>query len=68
MNIVYFGTPEFALPALDALAAAEKENSLFKIKAVVTQPDKKKGRAAKKLTPSPVKECAQEKYSLTVLE
>ncbi len=46
------GTPNFAVPALDALHA-HGEN----IVAVVTQPDRPKGRG-RKLTPSPVKKLA----------
>lgn len=44
------GTPEFALPSLKALLESE-----HKLLAVVTQPDRLKGRG-KKLAPSPVKE------------
>lgn len=43
------GTPQFAVPALDALVAAGHEIAL-----VVTQPDRPKGRG-RKLTPSAVK-------------
>lgn len=39
MKIVFMGTPDFSVPALDALYAAGHE-----IAAVVTQPDKPKGR------------------------
>ena len=52
MKIVFLGTPDFAVPALDALWRAGHE-----ILAVVTQPDKPKGRSGK-LTPPPVKEWA----------
>ncbi len=45
------GTPEFALPSLRALIEKEK------VVAVVTQPDRPKGRG-KVLTPPPVKELA----------
>lgn len=48
MRIVYFGTPELAVPALTAVA----EN--HDVIAVVSQPDKPKGRS-KKLAPPPVK-------------
>lgn len=50
MNIVFMGTPDFAVPCLKALVESG-ENVL----AVFTQPDKPKGRGYK-LTPSPVKE------------
>ena len=61
MKIVFMGTPDFAVGALEALIKAGHE-----IVAVVTQPDKAKGRSDK-LTFSPVKECAI-KYGLTVLQ
>lgn len=51
MNIVYMGTPDFAVPALEKLI--KKHN----VTAVVTQPDKPKGRG-KKIIFSPVKELA----------
>lgn len=52
MNIVFMGTPDFAVPCLKALVESG-ENVL----AVFTQPDKPKGRGYK-LAPSPVKEKA----------
>lgn len=52
MKIVFMGTPDFAKGALEALIAAGHE-----ITAVVTQPDKAKGRS-KQLQYPPVKECA----------
>ena len=52
MKIVFMGTPDFAVGALEALIKAGHE-----ISAVVTQPDKAKGRSGK-LMPPPVKECA----------
>lgn len=54
MKIVFMGTPDFAVGALKALIQAGHE-----IVAVVTQPDKAKGRSDK-LIFSPVKECAVE--------
>lgn len=48
MRLVFAGTPEVALPALDALVASEHE-----VVAVVTRPDAKAGRG-KKLVASPV--------------
>lgn len=50
MKIVYMGTPDFAVPALAALA-----ESGYEVAGVVTQPDKPKGRS-KTLVPTPVKE------------
>ena len=52
LKIVYMGTPDFAVPPLQAL----QENG-FQVLAVVTQPDRPKGRG-RKLTPPPVKETA----------
>lgn len=46
------GTPDFSVPTLEALLASEHE-----VAAVVTQPDKPKGRG-KEIHMSPVKECA----------
>ena len=54
MNVVFMGTPEFAVPSLRSLAT-----STHKIIAVVTQPDRPKGRS-KIPCPSPVKEAALE--------
>ena len=51
MNIVFMGTPVFAVPSLEKLI----DN--FSVSAVVTQPDKKKGRGNKVLY-SAVKETA----------
>jgi methionyl-tRNA formyltransferase len=53
LRIVFMGTPELARVTLQALAAEDG----FQIIAVVTQPDKPKGRDLK-LGPSPVKEFA----------
>ena len=60
MNVVFMGTPEFAVPTLEALV---KEHN---VTAVVTQPDKPKGRG-KKMMFSAVKEKALE-YGLTVYQ
>jgi len=54
MKIVFFGTPEFAVPSLKRLLSQPD----FEVLAVVTQPDKKRGRGSK-VTPSPVKAMAQ---------
>lgn len=53
-RIVYLGTPEFALPALKALAETDHD-----IQLVVTQPDRPSGRG-RKLTPPPVKVLAEQ--------
>ena len=52
LRIIYMGTPEFAVPSLQILV----ENG-FNIVAVVTAPDKPKGRG-QKLATSPVKDYA----------
>ncbi len=52
MNVVYMGTPEFAVPPLQAII-----NANHTVAGVFTQPDKPKGRGYV-LTPPPVKECA----------
>lgn len=52
MKIVFMGTPDFSVEALEALIRAGHE-----ITAVVTQPDKARGRSGS-LQYSPVKECA----------
>ncbi len=52
MKIVYMGTPDFAVAPLEALLDAG-----YEVSAVVTQPDKQKGRG-KAVQMSPVKECA----------
>ena len=52
MKVIYMGTPDFAVPAADAILKAG-----HKILAVFTQPDKAKGRSGKLIFP-PVKEWA----------
>jgi methionyl-tRNA formyltransferase len=49
MRLAFMGTPEFAVPTLDALLAAGHE-----VAAVYTQPPRPGGRRGKELTPSPV--------------
>ena len=61
MKIVFMGTPYFAVGTLHALAESEHE-----ILAVVTQPDKPKGRG-KALQPTPVKEEAL-RYGIPVYQ
>lgn len=53
MKIIFMGTPDFAAASLEALIASRHE-----IQAVVTQPDKPKGRKGE-LTPLPVKVIAK---------
>ncbi|TAM59570.1 MAG: methionyl-tRNA formyltransferase [Rhodanobacter sp.] len=52
MRLVFAGTPEFAVPCLDACRASGAA-----VVAVYTQPDRPAGRG-RKLTPSPVKQAA----------
>ncbi len=54
LRIIYMGTPEFAVPTLQELVKHG-----FNIVAVITAPDKPKGRG-RKPAPSPVKEAALE--------
>jgi methionyl-tRNA formyltransferase len=50
MKIVFFGTPQFAIPTIEKLL----NHTEFEVLGVVTQPDKRRGRG-NKLIPSPVK-------------
>lgn len=61
IRIVFMGTPEFAVPCLKTLIESGEN-----VAAVVTQPDKPKGRG-KILTPAPVKELAL-KRNIQVLQ
>ena len=53
MRILFMGTPDFAVPSLEALVAAGHD-----VCGAFTQPDKPKNRGMK-LQPPPVKLCAQ---------
>ncbi|HXL54573.1 MAG TPA: methionyl-tRNA formyltransferase [Gemmatimonadales bacterium] len=53
MRVVFFGTPEFAVPSLQALLGEG-----FDVVAVVTQPDKPQGRSRSTAVPTPVKTAA----------
>lgn len=53
-SLIFLGTPEFALPALQKLVEADAP-----ILQVITQPDRPKGRG-KKVAPSPVKILAEQ--------
>lgn len=53
MKILFMGTPDFAVPSLEALVAAGHQ-----VVGVFSQPDKPKNRGMK-LLPTPVKVCAQ---------
>ena len=54
MRIVFMGTPDFAVPSLEALIEAGHQ-----VVGVFSQPDKPVGRHQNKLQPPPVKVCAQ---------
>lgn len=60
-KLVFMGTPDFAVPALQAVHAAGHDIAL-----VVTQPDRPKGRG-RKVEPPPVKK-ASEKLGLAVTQ
>ncbi len=51
-RIIFMGTPDFAVPSLEGLIQSQDD-----VVAVVTQPDRQKGRG-KKITPPPVKQAA----------
>jgi methionyl-tRNA formyltransferase len=62
MRILFWGTPDFAVPPLRALLGEGHD-----VVAVVTQPDKPRGRSRTQLDPSPVKVVALEE-GLPVLQ
>ena len=53
-KVIFMGTPDFAVPCLEALAASD----VFEVVMVVTQPDRPKGRGLVMVAP-PVKEAAK---------
>jgi methionyl-tRNA formyltransferase len=55
IKLIFWGTPQFAVPALARLL----EDSSFEVVGVVTQPDKRRGRGSH-LIPSPIKQLALE--------
>lgn len=61
MKIIFMGTPEFAIPSLQAIWESSHE-----VLAVVTAPDKPVGRGLK-IKPSPVKQLALD-YEIPVLQ
>lgn len=61
MNILFMGTPDFAVGALEAVIQAG-----HRVVCAVTQPDKPKGRG-KELQMTPVKQCAL-KYNIPVFQ
>lgn len=61
MNVVFFGTPEFAVPALERLIA-----SPYRVVGVVTQPGRPRGRG-QKIAEGEVADCARA-HGLPVLQ
>ena len=61
MKVVFFGTPRFAVPTLERLLA-----STLDVVAVVTQPDRPRGRGHR-VTESPVKQVAR-RHKIPVLQ
>lgn len=61
LNAAFFGTPEFAVPILEALIKSD-----FKPKAVITAPDSPAGRG-QKIAPPPTKTIAQ-KYEIPIFQ
>ena len=62
MNVVFLGTPQFAVPSLQALLNSDD----FLVKGVFTQPDRRAGRGKKVCCP-PVKLLASE-YDVEVFQ
>lgn len=54
MRVIFMGTPDFAVPALQALVSAGHE-----VIAAYTQPPRPGGRRGKELTPTPVHKAAE---------
>ena len=61
MRTVFFGTPDFAVPSLRALVGEG-----FDVVAVVTQPDRPRGRSRSTAAAPPVKRVAQEEGLLVL--
>ncbi len=61
LRIIYMGTPQFAVPALEALIAHATPGDIlpegYEIVTVITRPDKPTGRG-REIVFSPVKQCA----------
>ncbi|MFN2317587.1 MAG: methionyl-tRNA formyltransferase [Gemmatimonadales bacterium] len=62
MRIVFFGTPEFAVPSLQSLLDEQAQ-----VVGVVTQPDRPRGRSRSVLIPPPIKTLAASR-GLTVFQ
>lgn len=61
MKVIFFGTPEYAVPVLQAIIDSKHD-----VVAVVSQPDKAKGRS-NKIVPTPVKVLAMS-YNIPVYQ
>ena len=59
MRVIFMGTPEFAVPVLQGLI------DHYKVRAVVTQPDRPVGRSGE-LQASPIKKLAEENTILVL--
>jgi methionyl-tRNA formyltransferase len=54
VKVVFMGSPDFAVPALEAVHRSNQ----FEVRLVITQPDKPRGRG-RNLSPTPVRNAAQ---------
>lgn len=61
-KVVFMGTPDFAVPALEALVKSDE----YDVKLVISQPDRPQGRK-QILTPSPVKKIALQ-YNIDIYQ
>src|SRR5512135_1214140 len=53
IRIVFMGSPEFAVPSLEALVSAgEKHTPVFQVVGVVSQPDRPAGRGHELVSPA----------------
>src|SRR5690242_7926762 len=58
MSVLFFGTPEFAVPSLEALLSSSSSPQSIQVIGVITQPDKPRGRG-QRVSGSPVKQKAE---------
>ena len=62
IRTIFIGTPDFGIPALNALVASND----FEVIAVITQPDKKQGR--EQILTAPAMKVAAEKFGIPVFQ
>lgn len=62
-RIIFMGTPDFAVPCLEALVSSDK----YEVVMVVTQPDRPKGRGLQQVAP-PVKQAALRLHLSPILQ